>query len=155
MGKVLRSRLRQARFGSPIEEAFFNVVVAAGHLRERVDRELAKHALTGSQYNVLRILRGAQPAGLPRCEIAPRLLERSPDVTRIVDRLVAAGLVERARSSEDGRHSIARITRKGLAALERIEPDISRVFETLSRRIDEREADALSRLCEKLYEEDL
>lgn len=155
MGRVLRQRLRQTRFENPVQEAVFNVIVASGHLRERVDRVLAGHRVTLAQFNVLRILRGAQPGGLPRCEIAPRMLERAPDVTRIVDRLVRAGQVERARSEEDGRHSIARITRKGLALLERLDPEMSAVFQQLSERIHHRDAETLSRLCELLYEEEL
>lgn len=155
MGKALRARLRQERFDSPVQEAIFNVIVAAGHLRDRFERLLATHGLTLAQFNALRILRGAQPAGLPRCEIAPRLLERAPDVTRLVDRLVEAGYAERVRSTEDARQSIARITRKGLAVLERIEPETARTFEELATRLSPRDAEALSRLCEVLYEEDL
>ena len=64
-------------------------------------------------------------------------------------------LVERTRSEEDGRHSIARITRKGLALLERIDPELTATFRELAGRIDEREAEMLSQLCEKLYEEDV
>lgn len=155
MGRVLRQRLRQTRFESPVQEAFFNVLVASGHLRERVDRVLDRHGLSSGQFNVLRILRGAHPGGLPRCEIAPRMVERAPDVTRTVDRLVRAGFVERMRSDEDGRHSIARITRKGLAMLERIDPELTETFRELAGKITEREAEMLSQLCEKLYEEDV
>lgn len=155
MGKVLRQRLRQARFESPVQEAFFNVLVASGHLRERVDRVLDRHGMTSGQFNVLRILRGAHPQGLPRCEIAPRMVERAPDITRTVDRLVQSGFVERTRSEDDGRHSIARITRKGLALLERIDPELTATFRDLAGRINEREAEMLSQLCEKLYEEDV
>jgi DNA-binding MarR family transcriptional regulator len=155
MGKVLRRRLRQTRFESPVQEAFFNVLVASGHLRERVDRVLVRHGLSSGQLNALRILRGAHPGGLPRCEIAPRMVERAPDVTRTVDRLVRAGLVERMRSEEDGRHSIARITRKGLALLERLDPELTDMFRNLAAKITEREAETLSQVCEKLYEEDV
>jgi len=155
MGQVLRQRLRQARFESPVQEAFFNVLVASGHLRERVDRVLARHRLTSSQFNVLRILRGAHPSGLPRCEIAPRMLERAPDVTRIVDRLERASLVERGRSEADGRLSVARITRKGQALLERIDPELTETFRDLAGRLTEREAETLSALCEKFYQQDV
>lgn len=155
MGKVLRERLRQARFESPVQEAFFNVLVASGHLRERMDRVLARHGLTISQFNVLRILRGAQPGGLPRCQIAPRMLERAPDVTRIIDRLERSGLVEREKSEEDGRLSIARATRKGLGLLEKIDPEITVSFRELASRLTEREAETLSALCEKFYEQDV
>ena len=155
MGQVLRRRLRQERFESPIQEALLNVLVASGHLRDRLDRVIARHGLTSGQFNVLRILRGARPQGLPRCEIAVRMLERAPDVTRIVDRLVRAGYVERGRSGEDGRHSIAAITRRGIALLDRIDPEVRASTNALSKRISGREAEALSRLCEKLYEEEL
>lgn len=155
VGQVLRRRLRQTRFESPVQEAILNVLVASGHLRERVDRLLASHRLTSGQFNVLRILRGATPAGLPRCEIAARMLERAPDVTRIVDRLVRSGYVERGRSEEDRRHSIATITRRGLTLLERLDPEVRASTEDLAKRITEREAETLSRLCEKLYEEEL
>jgi len=155
MGKVLRQRLRQARFESTFQEAVFNVLVSSGHLRERIMRVLERHHVTLGQYNTLRILRGAQPAGLPRCEIAPRMLERAPDVTRLVDRLVEAGLVERGRSDEDRRQSIARITRKGLALVERIDPEMTAAFRQMAGRITDREAETLSLLCEKLYEEDV
>jgi DNA-binding MarR family transcriptional regulator len=155
VGQVLRRRLQQARFESPLQEAFLNVLVASGHLRERIDRLLAGHHLTTAQFNVLRILRGAQPGGMARCEIAARMLERAPDVTRIVDRLVRSGLVERGKSAEDRRHSIATITRRGLTLLERVDPEIRASTDELAQRITEREAETLSRLCEKLYEEEL
>jgi DNA-binding MarR family transcriptional regulator len=155
MGKVLRQRLRQDRFDSPFHEAFLNVIVASGHLRERVDRLVAPHRITSGQFNVLRILRGAQPHGLPRCEIAARMLERAPDVTRIVDRLVRAGYVERGKSTEDRRQSIATITRKGIALVEKLDPDVRDGTRELASRLTDREAELLSRLCEKLYEEDL
>ncbi|MEO5617013.1 MAG: MarR family transcriptional regulator [Candidatus Eisenbacteria bacterium] len=155
MGKVLRQRLRQTKFENSVQEAFFNVLVASGHLRERVDRVLDRHGITSGQFNVLRILRGAHPVGLPRCEIAPRMVERAPDVTRTVDRLVQAGFVERTRSEEDGRHSIARINRKGLALLERIDPELAGTLRELAGRITDQEAEMLSKLCEKIYEEDV
>src|SRR5512138_1721666 len=105
MGEVLRRRLQQRHFDSPLHEAILNVVVAANYIRDCNDRTLARYGLTSPQYNVLRILRGAYPDGHPRCEIAARMLDRAPDVTRIIDRLAEKGLVERDRSSTDRRHS--------------------------------------------------
>ncbi len=155
MGRVLRQRLRQSRFDSPVHEALLNVIVAAGHVRERLDRVCQEHSISATQFNVLRILRGAQPEGLARCEIVPRLLDRAPDVTRLVDRLAVAGLVERSRSGQDGRQSIARITRRGLALLEKLDVAMRKAGGVFEARLTSTEAEQLSGLLEKLYEEDL
>jgi len=153
MGKELQKRLVQTRFESPFAEAVLNVLVTASHLRELFDRSYAEHELSHGQYNVLRILRGAHPEGYPRCEIARRMIERAPDLTRLVDRLERRGLVERARSEEDRRHSITRITRKGLELLERLQPTMNAAHREVADHLTRGEAEELSRLCEKLYGE--
>src|SRR5438874_9294707 len=108
MGKELQRRLVQQRFESPFAEAVLNVLVAASHARDQFDRTYGEHGVSHGQYNVLRILRGVHPEGYPRCEIARRMIERAPDLTRLIDRLERRGLVERARSEEERRDSIAR-----------------------------------------------
>lgn len=153
MGDALRQRLRQSKFESPAQEALLSLLLAAARVRERLDRSSEGHGITRSQYNVLRILRGAHPQGYARCEIAPRLIERAPDLTRLVDRLQERGLVERLRSSEDRRQSVARITRKGLDLLEEMRPAIEGVHRELAARLSKRESQQLARLCEKLYAE--
>ena len=152
MGKVVRQRLQQARFRTPTHEAVLAVLLASSRLREQVEAVAAEAGITGQQYNVLRILRGAHPAGLPRCDIGKRTIERAPDLTRIVDRLARQGLVERARSESDARLSVTRITRKGLAVLGRIDPRIEALHQALTTRIGERDARALTRICERLIE---
>jgi DNA-binding MarR family transcriptional regulator len=78
---------------------------------------LADTGLTLQQYNVLRILRGARPDPLPTLEIADRMIERTPGITRLVDGLVRKGLVDRERGTEDRRAVLCRITPAGLALL--------------------------------------
>jgi len=153
MGEVLRRRLQQRRFDSPLQEAIVNVVVAANYIRDRNDETLARFGITSPQYNVLRILRGVFPNGHPRCEIAARMLDRAPDVTRIIDRLEEKGLVERDRSSRDRRHSITRITREGLHLVDKLDAPIRRVIASVKDRLSERDCRELSRICEKIYEE--
>ena len=153
MGETLRQRLRQERFRSPQHEAMLNVLVAAAHLRERTEGALEDRGLTAPQYNVLRILRGAQPDGLARVEIGRRMIARSPDLTRLIDRLVRRLLVERSRSGRDRRQSRARITRKGLQLLAELEPAVNSVDRELGLRLSAAEARTLSRLCERLYGE--
>lgn len=152
MGATIRQRLQQQRFRSPSHEAVLAVLLASARLREQVEQAVADAGITSQQYNVLRILRGAHPAGLARCDIAKRTIERAPDLTRLVDRLAALGLVERARSEHDARLSVARVTRRGLALLDRIDPRLEAMHAALAGRLGERDARTLTRICERLLE---
>jgi DNA-binding MarR family transcriptional regulator len=153
MGAALSNRIKQASFESPAHEAFINVLVAADHLHTQVGRVCEEFGLTNGQYNVLRILRGAYPDGHPRCEIAARMIERAPDVTRLVDRLEAQGLVERDRSESDRRLSITRITPAGLRLLDRMERPFQEMFQSFTAKLSVEDCTKLSTLCEKLYGE--
>ncbi len=154
MGERLRQRLQQSRFESPYHEALLNLGVASAHLHDLAQELFEEHGITRGQYNVLRILRGAYPQGYPRCEIARRMIERAPDLTRMVDRLVRMGLVERAGSEHDRRQSIARITRRGMELLERMRSAVAQLHRGVSDHLTRAEAEELSRLCEKLYGHD-
>jgi DNA-binding MarR family transcriptional regulator len=132
-------------------EAMLNLFVAVDHLRGKISEVCSRSDITNGQYNVLRILRGAHPDGHPRCEIAKRMIEKAPDVTRLVDRLEAMGLVERARSKDDRRLSIARITPKGLQLLKEMDPDIKAVSGYFADRVTRRDCEELSRICEEIY----
>ena len=153
MGDGLRRRIRQARFESPIQEAILNVLVAANEIRDRTEKALGSSGLTLPQYNVLRILRGARPDGHPRCEIANRMLDRAPDVTRILDRLEEKKLVERQRDRVDRRQSVARITPRGMSLLEQVDPEIKAMTADLAKRLGAEECRELSRICELIYAE--
>ncbi|MEW6211103.1 MAG: MarR family transcriptional regulator [Acidobacteriota bacterium] len=152
MGKALQKRIMQARFESPTQEAILNLLIAANHIRQRLDRACAEEGITHGQYNVLRILRGA-PEGHPRCEIARRMLEKAPDVTRIIDRLTEQGLVERGRGEEDRRLSVTRITRKGMNLLDRLQPRIEEIHRYFADRVSLADRRELSRICEGVYDE--
>lgn len=151
MGEILRKRIRQSRFEGPAHEALLNLLVAAGHIRQRVDEMCEPHHITRAQYNALRILRGAHPNGYPRGEIASRLVERAPDVTRLIDRLERQGLVERVRTPADRRLSITRITKSGLDVLERLDPRVKALYQDMATRLSPRDLEELSRLCERIY----
>lgn len=80
--------------------------------------------ITGQQYNVLRILRGAEPDGLPTLTIAERMIERTPGITRMIDRLEAKGLVGRELRPDDRRYVYCRITDKGLSLLDLLDEPV-------------------------------
>ncbi len=103
----IHKRVAQRRFESPAQKAMVSLLVTAGHLARALEEVCAAHGITHDQYNVLRILRGVHPEGHPRYAIAERLIDRSPDVTRLLDRLEREGFVGRSRSDEDRRLSIS------------------------------------------------
>ena len=147
----VRDRIRQHReFRTAAQEAVVSLMVAADHL-DRVAEEICqRHGLTADQYNVLRILRGVYPAGHPRCEVARRMIHPSPDVTRMLDRLVRQRVVARSRNPGDRRESVATITRTGLELLEQIDPELERSQAELTAGLSESELRRLSRLCDAL-----
>jgi DNA-binding MarR family transcriptional regulator len=152
MGEVLKKRIKQqADFGSPVNEAILNLLVAADHVRTVHERICSDFGITTGQYNVLRILRGAGCDGHPRCEIAERMVERAPDITRLVDRLEKEGLVSRERSDDDRRQSITRITEKGQQLLEAMQPAVVGIIGELEAKASLAEWIALSGVCEKIY----
>ena len=152
MGETLHKRLMMTRASSSVHEAVLNLLVASGHVRERFDHACADHDITTGQYNVLRILRGAEPHGYARCDIARRMIERAPDVTRLIDRLEARGLVERDRSIEDRRRSVTRITDQGLKLLDRLQPGLDALNHEIAERLPAEDRRELSRILERLYE---
>src|SRR5262245_54731274 len=94
VGEVLKHRIKQsADFKSPVDDAVLNLLVAAGYVQAQIDRACEEFDITRGQYNVLRILRGAGEEGHPRYEITERMIEKAPDVTRLIDRLEKQGLV--------------------------------------------------------------
>jgi DNA-binding MarR family transcriptional regulator len=127
-----------------------SLMVAADHFEQACEAVFARHGITGDQYNVLRILRGVHPGGHPRHEIARRMVHRSPDVTRMLDRLGRQGLVARERAAEDQRLSIATITKAGLALLARIDPELEVVMDVVTAPLNESQLRQLARLCDTL-----
>ncbi|MGE3840827.1 MAG: MarR family winged helix-turn-helix transcriptional regulator [Vicinamibacterales bacterium] len=152
MGDALKRRIRQTRFDGPAHEAVLNLLIAAGFIRQFVEEACAAADITYGQYNALRILRSAHPKGHPRGEIAARLVERAPDVTRLIDRLERRGLVERSHVSEDRRLSLTRITRPGMDVLRRVEPRIQEIYRQFAARVPQRDLRELSRICETVYD---
>lgn len=147
----IRDRIQQRReFASASAEAAVSLMVAADHLNRVAEAICQQHGITSDQYNVLRILRGVYPDGHARCEIARRMIHPSPDVTRMLDRLVRQRLVSRYRNPEDRRESIASITQAGLSLLEQVDPDIHGAQDKVTSALTEPELRRLSRLCDAL-----
>lgn len=151
MGQSLHKRLLSERFEGPFQEAILNVWVTSSFIRGLYEEVFEGADLTLTQYNVLRILNGAYPEGYCRADVSRRMLDRAPDLTRLIDRLVKRGLVQRLKSPTDGRQSMARITPRGRHLLQLMQPKVRAVEKAFTSRLTEAEALELSRLCEKIY----
>jgi len=127
----LQAEIRQTRpFELIEEEAILNVVRTAEVLQWAMADFLKEFDLSGVQYNVLRILRGAGTAGATCSQIGERLLTRDPDITRLLDRMEARDLIARERSSTDRRSIITRISVAGLALVDRIDQPLHNLIRT-------------------------
>ena len=116
-------QLDQRRQAHPEETAFLDLLRATDLLSRGPVAVLKQEDLSMTQYNVLRILRGA-PEGLPCGEIANRMITRDPDITRLLDRLEKRGLISRTRETKDRRVVMARITPPGLKLLGRLDEPV-------------------------------
>lgn len=155
MGKILKKRLKQENFDNLEHESILNILVASNYINTLVEKICAEHNITLSQFNVLRILNGKYPEGYPRCDIINRMINPSPDVTRLIDRLIKDGFVERFNSKEDRRLSLARITEKGRNLLSEVNPEIRKLQISLFKKFNKEEKKNISILLEKLYEQEI
>lgn len=127
MTATLRDEIKQRKpFKSIHEEAALNIVRTASVLSADFEQIFRPYDLTATQYNVLRILRGADAEGLCRNEVRDRLLTRMPDATRLLDRMEKAGLISRSREQEDRRLVTTRLTRKGRQLVDELDPIVAR-----------------------------
>jgi DNA-binding MarR family transcriptional regulator len=108
------------RFDSPQQEVFLNLWRTYDRLRAFEDELFARHGLTAQQYNALRLLRAAVPGKLPTLTLAARLVSRAPDITRLLDKLVERGMVERERPADNRRVVNVGITPAGIELLEEL-----------------------------------
>lgn len=119
-------------------------------LKSRLSETTSAAGVTPQQYNILRILRGAGDDGLPTLEIGKRMLEHSPGITRLIDRLEAKGLVERRRSVDDRRCVPCFITAQGNQVLDELETPIRTYHQEMTAGLTNDEKNLLLPLLEKL-----
>src|SRR6185503_5968650 len=125
MPSQLQAELKQQKPVESLEqEAGLSIKRTSAELDYRVSEVLKPSGITATQYNALRILRGAGKEGLCRNEVRDRLIARVPDATRLLDRMEEMGLVARAREGDDRRFVTTRITRAGLDVLEELDDSV-------------------------------
>ncbi len=144
---ALREELKQTRpFHSPAHEALLSVVRTAAVVQRLMAQVVEPSGITLQQYNVLRILRGAGSAGLPTLAIRDRMIEEAAGITRLLDKLDAAGFVLRERSTPDRRQVLCQITPSGLALLSALDAPIDATTDAAFATLDEAESGTLIEL---------
>lgn len=151
MSTNLKDELRQARpFVSTEQEAFLSLGRTWAVLEHAFSEALKPHGITPTQYNALRILRGAGGGGLCRGDVIDRMVSRVPDATRLLDRLEAMGLSVRARDPEDRRYVRTRITEQGMALLAALDDPVQELHERHLGVLDENELGTLIGLLTRI-----
>lgn len=150
---TLQSEIQQTRpFRSSSQEAVLGILRTADLLRRVISKIVEPWGITQQQYNVLRILRGAGGEGLPTLTIAQRMVERTPGITRLIDRLESKGWVERKRCQDDRRQVVCRITQMGLDLLAELDGPIDAFDDTGLAMLDTRDQEQLIILLDRVRE---
>ena len=152
MPTSIRDEIRQTRpFRSLHAQVYINLARTHRRIEEDWIRYLKRvEGLSVSQYNILRILRGAHPVALRVGDLGDRMLYRDSDVTRLLDRMVKRGLVGRERDTEDRRQVLIGITEEGLAVVGRLDPLADQTVLAAMAGLDEAELRTLDRLLDTL-----
>jgi DNA-binding MarR family transcriptional regulator len=137
-------------FRSPGHEATVSILLTADLLRRRLTEAIETHGVTLQQFNVLRILRGGGDEGVATLEVAERMVEQTPGITRLLDRLEAKALVRRQRCPKDRRQNLCWITSSGRALLERVDEPAVHASEACMERLSETEQQTLLRLLAQI-----
>jgi DNA-binding MarR family transcriptional regulator len=149
--KSLLEEIKQTKpFVSPSQEATLSLWRTADHVRRVLGRTIEERGLTLQQYNVLRILRGAGPDGLPTLEIAERMIEQTPGITRLLDRLERKALIQRKRCSEDRRQVLCFIAESGLELLSRLDEPVRQATDQAMHPLTEEQVRMLIELLEQI-----
>ena len=146
---ALKTEIAQERsFSSAEEEALLNLMRTADCLQRAVQRKIRPWGITATQYNVLRILRGAQPRGLTCSAIGDRMITAEPDITRLLARLKALKLIRQQRDKRDKRVIWTQISPEGLAILAESDPSVERGPRELLGHLDRDQLATLIHLLE-------
>ena len=146
----LRGELRQEKpFSSRAHEATLAILRTAAVIRHRIAGVIECEGISHEQYNVLRILRGTK-GGLPTLDVADRLIEPNPAITRLLGKLESKRLIVRQRCSKDRRRVFCTITQKGLQLLKRLDPKVEAAGSCFVTGLSDAELEQLSSFLEKV-----
>ena len=142
--------IQQTNFRNEFQKMGINIIYTANWLNEKMGQILATEDITQQQYNILRILRGSD-APLSTLKIRERMLDKMSDTSRIVDRLIVKGLVEKTACLKDKRLVDITVSKKGLQLLEKLD-SLNDHIDAVLKGVSEKEAQAMNQILDKLRE---
>jgi DNA-binding MarR family transcriptional regulator len=145
----LEQAIKSTKFKNEVHKAGLNILYTAWWLKTVMSKDLKEYGLTHEQYNVLRILKGKHPEQMCVRDIACRMIEKSSNVPRIVDRLELKKLVKRSTSEIDKRETVITLTQSGITILEASTVILNKLMEE-TIAVSDKEATALNVLLEKV-----
>ncbi len=145
----IEDEIQVKKFPSKQQKLSINLIFTHVWAYEKLQAFFGEHGLTSQQYNVLRILRGQYPEGLTTSEILQRMMEKNAGVSRLVDRLIKKGLVNKSPSDFDKRLVDVTINQKGLQIVENMDLERHRIDEIYSN-LSEQEIDTMNALLDKM-----
>ncbi len=143
--------IQQTNFRNEFQKMGINIIYTANWLNEKMGQILATEDITQQQYNILRILRGSD-APLSTLKIRERMLDKMSDTSRIVDRLIVKGLVEKTACLKDKRLVDITVSKKGLQLLEKLD-SLNDHIDAVLKGVSEKEAQAMNQILDKLRED--
>ncbi len=145
----LEQAIKSNKFKSEVHKGVLNILYTAWWLKTVMSKELKEFGLTHEQYNVLRILKGKYPEQMCVRDIACRMIEKSSNVPRIIDRLELKKLVKRSNSAIDKRETVITLTQSGITILEATTLSVNQMMDTVLT-VNNRDAALLNQLLEKV-----
>jgi DNA-binding MarR family transcriptional regulator len=142
--------IQQTNFRNEFQKMGINIIYTANWLNEKMGQILATEDITQQQYNILRILKGSD-APLSTLKIRERMLDKMSDTSRIVDRLIVKGLVEKTACIKDKRLVDITVSKKGLQLLEKLD-SLNDHIDSVLKGVSEKEAQAMNQILDKLRE---
>lgn len=143
--------IQQTNFRNEFQKMSINIIYTANWLNEKMGQILATEDITQQQYNILRILRGSE-CPLSTLKIRERMLDKMSDTSRIVDRLIVKGQVEKTACIKDKRLVDIIVTKKGLQLLEKLDA-LNEQIDSILKGVSEKEAVTMNQILDKLRED--
>jgi len=143
--------IQQTNFRNEFQKMGINIIYTANWLNEKMGKILSTEDITQQQYNILRILRGSDRP-LSTLKIRERMLDKMSDTSRIVDRLIVKGLVEKSACMKDKRLVDITLSKKGLQLLEKLD-SINEPIDSILKGVTEKEASTINQILDKLRED--
>ncbi|MCH8903581.1 MAG: MarR family transcriptional regulator [Bacteroidetes bacterium] len=146
----IEQEIKQRKFTSDYQRAIINIMYTSNWFNENFKGVMSRFDITSQQYNVLRILKGRYPDKCASHEIKEVMLDKSPDLTRLMDRLIEKGFVKREVCEENRRKMDIVITKKGMNLVDSVSPSLKEFENKFKKKISSKEAVELSKILDKM-----